>query len=52
MVIVEVPQAKLREYGLTLSGIANTIRNNSIEIPGGGIDTDSGTVPELYQWEK
>ena len=41
---VEVPQAELRRYGLTLDGIASTIRAASVEMPGGGVKTRSGEV--------
>ena len=41
---VEVPQAELRRYGLTLDEIARTIRAASVEMPGGGVKTRSGEV--------
>ncbi len=43
-VSIEVPQAKLRAYGLTLERIAQEIKNAAVELPGGGIKTDSGEV--------
>ena len=41
---VEVPQAQLRKYGLTLDEIAGRIRAASVELPGGGLKTDAGEV--------
>lgn len=41
---VEVPQARLRAYGLTLAGIAQTINNASTELPGGSVDTAGGDI--------
>ncbi|MCD4831201.1 MAG: efflux RND transporter permease subunit [Anaerohalosphaeraceae bacterium] len=40
----EVSQDTLRAYGLTLSGIAEKIRNTSVELGGGFIDTKSGEI--------
>lgn len=41
---VEVPQASLRAYNLTLEGIADRLDQASVELPGGGIKTASGEV--------
>ena len=41
---VEIPEHTLREYGLTLAGVAGVIRRWSIDIPGGSIRTDSGDI--------
>ncbi len=41
---IEVPQAHLRAYGLTMDQIANQIARSSIEIPGGGVKTSSGEI--------
>jgi multidrug efflux pump subunit AcrB len=41
---VEVPQERLRAYGLTLTGIAQTIDSASTEIPGGSVDTAGGDI--------
>lgn len=41
---VTVPQENLRRYGLTLSGVAALIRNASVELPGGTLDTDGGEI--------
>lgn len=41
---VEVPEARLNAYGLTLQGIADNIRANVIEVSGGSISTQSGEI--------
>ena len=41
---VEVPQARLRAYGLTLEEIATRIGNAAVEIPGGSIKTTGGEI--------
>lgn len=41
---VEVPQAKLRQHGLTLTEVAGRIRAASVDLPGGGVKTDGGEV--------
>ena len=41
---VEVPEARLNAYGLTLQGIAQNIRNNVIEVSGGSISTEGGEI--------
>ncbi len=41
---IEVPQERLRAYGLTLAGIAQAIDSASTEIPGGSVDTSGGDV--------
>jgi len=41
---VEVPQENLRTYGLTMDQIANRIRQTSVEIPGGRIETQGGEI--------
>ncbi|MEA2081106.1 MAG: efflux RND transporter permease subunit, partial [Pseudomonadota bacterium] len=41
---VEVSREALRRYGLTLEGIARTIDNAAIEIPGGSIKTSGGEI--------
>lgn len=41
---VEVPQRELREHDLTLGGVAQSIRQASVEIPGGGVKTQAGEV--------
>jgi multidrug efflux pump subunit AcrB len=41
---IEVPQAQLRKYGLTLDEIAARVRAASVELPGGGVKTQGGEV--------
>lgn len=41
---VEVSESTLRRHGLTLSRIAEAIRQSSIDIPGGSVRTDSGEI--------
>lgn len=43
-ILVEVPLANLRTYGLTMSEVAQTIRRASVEIPGGKITSESGEI--------
>lgn len=43
-VSIEVPQAQLREHGLTLPAIADAVASASVELPGGGLRTPSGEV--------
>jgi len=43
-VSVEVPRHRLRAYGLTLGDIAGAIREQSVDIPAGGIKTKGGEV--------
>ena len=43
-IAIEVPQRHLRAYGLTLDTIARKVRETAIELPGGGVKTDSGEV--------
>lgn len=43
-IIVEIPMEKLRMYGLTLSQVAAIIRQSSVEIPGGKLDTSGGEI--------
>ncbi len=41
---IEVSENTLREYGLTLSEVANAVRVASIDLPGGSIKTNSGNI--------
>lgn len=41
---VEVPLATLRRHGLTLDGIAQKIRQHSVQLPGGTLKTAAGEV--------
>lgn len=43
-ITVEVPQDNLREYNLRLEDIAREIRQTAVEMPAGGVKTDSGEV--------
>ena len=43
-IAVEIPQAHLRKYNLTLDGVAEVIRKNALELPGGGVKTRGGEV--------
>jgi multidrug efflux pump subunit AcrB len=41
---IEIPQGKLRAYHLTLSSVAQTLRQAAVEVPGGAIRTEAGDV--------
>ncbi|WP_457576089.1 efflux RND transporter permease subunit [Desulfomarina sp.] len=41
---ISVSMENLRRYNLTLAGIATILRNRSIEIPGGKIETENGEI--------
>ena len=41
---IEVPQAQLRAYNLTLQDIASIIRRTALEIPGGAVKTNKGEI--------
>ena len=41
---IEVPENTLRSYGLTLDDVARSIRNWSLDLPGGNIRTSSGDI--------
>jgi multidrug efflux pump subunit AcrB len=41
---IEVPQANLRAYNLTLKEIASRVREAAIEVPGGGIKAPGGEI--------
>jgi len=43
-IAIEVPQRKLRELGTSLDAIAQKVRLESTELPGGGIKTDAGEL--------
>ena len=42
-VTVEISQEKLESFGLSLNEVAQQIRMQSVEIPGGSVDTKAGT---------
>ena len=41
---IEIPQDRLREYGLTLTQVADIISRSSVELPGGGLKTTAGEI--------
>jgi multidrug efflux pump subunit AcrB len=41
---IEVPQSKLRSFGLTLGEIADIISRNAIDVPAGGIKAEGGEI--------
>lgn len=41
---IEIPQKTLREYGLKLGDVAETIRKNALDLPGGGVKTSGGEI--------
>jgi multidrug efflux pump subunit AcrB len=41
---IEIPQANLRAYHLTLEDVARRIREAAVELPGGGIKTSAGEI--------
>ncbi|KMT66672.1 efflux RND transporter permease subunit [Catenovulum maritimum] len=43
-IAIELPESRLREYGLTLDYVAGQIQKNSIDLPGGSIKTDNGDI--------
>jgi len=51
---VEIPRNRLREYGLTLGEVANTIAQSSQDIPAGAVETNAGEIllrmNERKQW--
>ncbi len=51
---VEIPRDRLREYNLTLGGVADLIARSSEDIPGGSVETSSGEIllrmKERKQW--
>ena len=53
---VEIPRHRLREYGLTLGMVANTIRQSSMDVPAGAVETKAGEIilrmEERKQWAR
>ncbi len=41
---IEIPEARLREYGLTLQQVADLVRKQNIELPGGSMRTDTQEI--------
>lgn len=54
MTHVEIPQDRLREYGVTLGEVASIIEQSSEDIPAGSVETSSGEIllrlKERKQW--
>ncbi len=54
MTHIEIPQHRLREYGLTLRDVARVIVSSSEDIPAGSVDTGTGEIllrmKERKQW--
>ncbi|WP_291328549.1 efflux RND transporter permease subunit [Desulfovibrio sp. UCD-KL4C] len=51
-VTIEIPQDKLREYNLTLTDVAERLNDASVELPGGGIKTQSGEILVRFKERK
>ena len=43
-IAVELPEQTLREYGLTLNEVSETIRKWSLDLPGGNIRSEAGDI--------
>ena len=43
-IAVEIPQATLRNYGITLQQVANEIRRAALDLPAGSLKTDAGEI--------
>ena len=43
-VLVEISEGTLKKYGLTLSTVADLINRNSLDMPGGNLDTGAGEI--------
>jgi len=41
---IEVPQAVLRTYGLTLEDVAGQVQRGALDLPGGGVKTRGGEI--------
>lgn len=41
---IEISQENLRRYGITLEQVAERLRNASVDIPGGGLKTETGEI--------
>ncbi len=53
---IEIPRHNLRQYNLTLGGVANIIAQSSEDVPAGSVETNSGEIllrmQERKQWAK
>lgn len=43
-IAIEIPQATLRNYGLTLDQVAREIRRAALDLPAGSLKTDAGEI--------
>lgn len=43
-IAIEIPEKTLREYGLTLSQVAEKIASSSLDLPGGSVRTENGDI--------
>lgn len=43
-VSIEIPESNLRKYGLTLTQVADLIKRNSLDLPGGTLRAESGQM--------
>ena len=43
-ILVEIPETRLRKFGLTLQEVANRIKDASVELPGGKLETRAGQL--------
>ncbi|WP_294233565.1 efflux RND transporter permease subunit [Prosthecobacter sp.] len=43
-IAIEIPEARLRKYGLTLDQISTAIRTSAIDLPAGVVQTEAGDV--------
>jgi multidrug efflux pump subunit AcrB len=43
-IAVEIPEAALRQYGLTLEGVAASIRESALDLPGGTLFADRAEI--------
>lgn len=41
---IEIPESNLRKYGLTLTQVAEIVKQNSLDLPGGTLRAESGKV--------
>ncbi|MEO2063733.1 MAG: efflux RND transporter permease subunit [Christiangramia sp.] len=53
---IEIPRHNLRQYNLTLGGVANIIAQSSEDVPAGSVETNSGEIllrmQERKQWAR
>lgn len=43
-IAIEIPEHRLREYGLTFEQVVNAIKGSSVDLPGGSIRSESGNI--------